>query len=441
MTSNKHPNILYLHCHDAGRWVESYGAPFRSPALADLASEGVQFNQAFCVSPTCSPARASLLTGQYPHQCGMLGLAHLGFRLHDYERHLLHALRRIGYRSALSGIQHIANPPAASEEMIGYDLILAGGHNSEVTTEAAVQFLREQDKEEPFFLSVGYFYPHRPFPEPTEPWNRDVPAPLPDTPDVRKDLAGYEAALKFTDDGVGRILNALEQEGLSEKTLVIATTDHGPAFPGMKCQLSDAGMGVFLILRGPAPFCGGRTVDAMVTQLDIYPTLCDWLGIERPSWLEGKSFLPLLQGELENLHAEIFGEVNFHAAPEAQRVIRSKRWKYIERFCTYPKTVLPNIDDGPTKSLMLRNGLAETELPGEALYDLEKDPLEQQNLATCAEHKTTKMALQDRLHEWMHKSGDPLSIGSLEAPPEALLLPPDAQSPDELIEILAQRNK
>src|ERR671929_1909800 len=95
------PNILYIHSHDSGRYLQPYGHAVPTPNLQRLASEGVLFRRAFSCAPTCSPSRAALLTGQFPHQNGMIGLAHRGFRLNDYSRHLVHTLREAGYWSAL----------------------------------------------------------------------------------------------------------------------------------------------------------------------------------------------------------------------------------------------------------------------------------------------------------------------------------------------------
>src|SRR5207247_1678035 len=101
---------------------------------------------------------------------------------------------------------------------------------------------------------------------------------------------------------------------------------------GMKCHLTDRGIGVMLILRGPGVFSGGKVCDAMVSQIDLFPTLCDLLEIEKPAWLQGRSLLPLLHGEAEEVNDEIFAEVTYHAAYEPQRCVRTRRWKYIRRY-------------------------------------------------------------------------------------------------------------
>ena len=95
------PNVLYLHSHDTGRYVQPYGWPVPTPNIQRMADQGLLFRQGFCVVPTCSGSRACLLTGQYGHSNGMLGLAHRGWELNDYTQHIVHTLRRAGYFSLL----------------------------------------------------------------------------------------------------------------------------------------------------------------------------------------------------------------------------------------------------------------------------------------------------------------------------------------------------
>ena len=136
------PNILYIHSHDTGRFTSPYGYSVPTPHLQHLASEGVLFRQAFCAAPTCSPSRASLLTGECPHSNGMLGLVNRGFAMtaSGYQHHIIHTLRReAGYYSALIGLQHIAKDP----HTIGYDHVeVFPGNHVEQVTPAAVRFLQ-----------------------------------------------------------------------------------------------------------------------------------------------------------------------------------------------------------------------------------------------------------------------------------------------------------
>ena len=110
-------------------------------------------------------------------------------------------------------------------------------------------------------------------------------------------MAAFKASARSLDQGIGAVLNGLHQHGLAENTLIICTTDHGLAFPGAKATLFDRGTGVMMIMRGPGGFAGGKVIDAMVTHLDVYPTICDLAGIEHPEWLEGESLMPLVRGQ------------------------------------------------------------------------------------------------------------------------------------------------
>ncbi|HPD17000.1 MAG TPA: sulfatase [Planctomycetota bacterium] len=424
------PNILYIHSHDTGRYVQPYGYPVPTPHIQRLAEQGVVFRQNFCAMPSCSSSRAALLTGMMPHNNGMLGLAHRGWALYDYRTHIVHTLRKAGYRSTLCGVQHVARDAS----VIGYDEILkpASG-KAEGVSAAAAEFLRGRPPQ-PFFLSVGFNETHRAFREPgpaEDPrWCRP-PDPLPDTPATRRDMASFKASARALDAGMGAVFDALDAAGLADNTLVICTTDHGLAFPCMKCNLTDHGTGVMLILRGPGGFAGGRVCDAMVTHLDLFPTVCDLLGIERPAWLQGASLLPLVRGEAEETHDAIFTEVTYHAAYEPMRAVRTRRWKYIRRFDGRATGVMPNCDDSPSKDVWLAAGWRQRPVAAEQLYDLAFDPNEACNLAGEAACAATLDEMRGRLDRWMRETDDPLLRGRVPAPPGAKVNPADGLSPNE----------
>jgi N-sulfoglucosamine sulfohydrolase len=426
------PNILYLHSHDTGRYIQPYGFGVPTPNLQKLAAEGVLFRQAFDAAPTCSPSRAALLTGHCPHENGMLGLAHRGFSLNNYDEHLIHWLKPYGYRSTLIGVQHIAKDP----KIIGYDEIVeTKTTHAAAVAPAAARFLRQAPKQ-PFFLTVGFFETHREFAAPgpredvrfTEP-----PVPVPDTPASRQDMAAFHATARVLDDGVGTVLEALAAAGLAENTLVISTTDHGIAFPAMKCNLTVHGTSVYLIIRGPGGFRGGKTCDAMISQLDIYPTICELLNIEKPNWLEGRSLLPVLRGETQQLHEEIFAEVNYHASYEPKRAVRTQRYNYIRHFGDRRTPVLPNCDDGPSKDIWLKHGWQNQIVPRELLFDTVFDPAETLNLAGDSAHAAALHEMRGRLDAWMKRTNDPLLRGSVKAPPGAVVNDPDGISPKESV--------
>jgi arylsulfatase A-like enzyme len=424
------PNILYLHSHDTGRYVQPYGQPVPTPNIQRLADQGVLFRRAFCAAPTCSASRACLLTGQYGHSNGMLGLAHRGWSLNDYREHLVHPLHDAGYHSVLIGEQHIAKRP----DIIGFDhVVKIETTRVETVAPVAAEYLAGPPPE-PFFMSVGFFETHRDFLEP--PSLRDTlyslpPPNVPDAPATRRDMAAYKASARSLDQGVGAVLEALDLHGLAEDTLIIFTTDHGLAFPFAKATLFDRGLGVMLILRGPGGFGGGRVHDALVSHIDVYPTLCELVGIERPDFLQGLSLLPLVRGETSSIRELIFAEMTWHAAYEPQRAVRTERFKYIRRFGERTRPVLCNCDDSPSKSLLLDLGWAEREVPFEQLYDLAFDPNEAANLAGDPAHEATLRELRACLEEWMHETRDPLLHGDPSPPPGAEINDPDQLSPSE----------
>lgn len=423
------PNVLYLHSHDTGRWVQPYGRQVPTPNIQHLADQGVLFRKAFSAAPVCSGSRAALLTGQWCHVNGMMGLAHRGWSLHDYATHWVHTLRPAGHRSVLIGEQHISADP----HVIGYDEVVdvPSNHAAEIVPRAVEAIERLP---EPWFLSVGFFETHRSFAAPTS--VRDTlysrpPTHLPDTPAIRDDMAAFKASVRSLDQGIGAVLNALHRKGATDRTLIVCTTDHGLAFPRSKCTLFDRGTGVMLIVRGPGGFTGGRVVDAMVTHLDVYPTLCDVVGVEQPDFLQGRSLVPLANGEVDHLHDEVFTEVTYHAAYEPQRAVRTERWKYIRHLHDHPHPVLPNTDDSAAKDTLLAAGWADTVVPREQLYDLVLDPEEGHDLADDPGHAAVVADLRGRLDRWMEDTDDPLRHGPVPAPAGAVLNDVDQVSPDE----------
>jgi N-sulfoglucosamine sulfohydrolase len=427
------PNILYIHSHDTGRYVQPYGFQVPTPNIQLLADQGVLFRQAFCAAPTCSGSRASLLTGQYCHNNGMLGLAHRGWSLNEYGQHMIHPLRAAGYSSTLIGEQHISEDP----ETIGYDEVIEvsshhAGDVAPITNEALAA------ASEPFFFSVGFFETHRQFRAPTS--VRDTlyslpPGNLPDTPRTREDMAAFKASARSLDQGIGAVLNGLHRAGLSDSTLIICTTDHGLAFPNAKATLYDRGIGVMLLMRGPGGFVGGKVFDSLVSHLDIYPTVCDLAGIEHPPWLQGVSLMPLVRGETPAVRDEVFAEMTFHAAYQPLRALRTERWKYIRRFDDHPHPVLANCDDSASKELLAAAGWGEQIVAPEQLYDLLLDPNEAHDLSGDESRAEILAELRRRLEEWMRATDDPLLDGPVTPPPGAVTNDPDQRSPNDPLTI------
>ena len=187
-------------------------------------------------------------------------------------------------------------------------------------------------------------------------------------------MAAFKASARSLDQGIGAVLNGLHDLDLTERTLIICTTDHGLAFPSAKATLYDRGTGVMLLMRGPGGFTGGKVFDAMVSHLDIYPTLCDIAGAERPDFLQGTSLLPLVTDQTDRIHDEIFTEVTFHAAYEPTRAIRTERWKYIRRFDDNRHPVLSNADDSASKEILVEAGWADRDRRYRAALRLDPRP-------------------------------------------------------------------
>src|SRR5690606_36201728 len=188
------------------------------------------------------------------------------------------------------------------------------------------------------------------------------------------------------------------------------------AFPGMKCSLTDHGTGVMLIVRGPGDFAGGKVCDALISQIDVFPTLCELLQIDPPDWLQGKSMMPLVRGEAEQINDAIFAEVNYHAAYEPKRSVRTRRWKYIRHYLKRSRRPLPNIDEGASKSVLIGSGWRDQPVESEQLFALVFDPLERHNLAGDAKHAATLQEMRQRLDQWMQATDDPILRGDIPMP-------------------------
>lgn len=427
-------NILYLHTHDMGRYNQMYGYQIKTPEMFQVAQKGVLFRNAFCAAPTCSPSRAALLTGQSPHRAGILGLAHRGFGIADPREHLSWYLREHGYQTALFGMQHEINDPA----LLGYDQFdIPKTKNTEeydtYTADAAVSCLNQYGGGKPFFLSVGFTYPHRHFRQELDGVDPDYvmpPACLPDTPETREDYAHYVSSVQYVDKKIGQVLAALRNSGQEEQTIILLTTDHGIAFPFMKCNLYDTGIAVSLALQIPG-YPGGKVCNALVSQVDIYPTLCELIGADIPPHVTGRSLVSILKGEQAEVNNCIFAEVTNHAAYEPMRCIRTNQYKYIRRFDCFAKPVCPNIDSGLTKELLLAHGLEQMPLPQAELYDLLLDPNERHNLVSSPQYQVIAEELRQKLLQWMEQTEDPLLSGERIVPADARVNPQTGKEPNE----------
>ena len=391
-----------------------------SPALDHLAATGVRFASSFCTAPQCSPSRASLHTGRYPHATGVMGLAHppLGWRLDPREKHVAHLLGGRGYSTTLVGMQHLIERGSAHE--LGYTTVLpvAPAYEEADAAIACVRDLVRQDR--PFYLEVGFEEPHRPYDfggaQPDETRGVAIPGYLPDAPESRRDLAAFQGSIRQMDQGVGRILAALDELGVADTTLVIFATDHGAAMPRAKCTLYDPGIEVALLWRWPAGGApAGRVVAEMVSNVDVAPSLLEAIGLPIPSNVHGRSFWPLVTGQPSTPRSEIFAEKTFHTYYEPMRAVRTARHKLIVNFEVSTRVDVPTDSrESPIYPLMLAE--LDGVRPPVELYDLEQDPWEHRNLAEDPQYAAVQADLRQRLLAWMQTTDDPLLRGPVASP-------------------------
>ncbi|MBS4210181.1 sulfatase [Bacillus sp. FJAT-50079] len=431
ITELKKHNIVYIHTHDSGKIFSPYGYAVNTPHIEALANESLLFRQAFAASPTCSPSRSAMLTGMYPHSCEMLGLANRGFSIADYDWHIVSNLKKHGYKTALCGIQHEAGhylDHEAGAEIIGYDEDITSSKNIKSYQQPyswdyenalnVSEWLRSRNSEQPFFLSFGMYSAHREYPVA----NHDIvnpdrvmpPHPIPDNSTTREDYARHLISIGHADHCVGLVINALKETGLYENSIIIFTTDHGIAFPFSKCNLYDAGIGVALMMRVPSSKANGLTMDNLISQIDLYPTLCELVGIEKADRLQGESFARYFYDEMDPHRNKIFAEINFHTSYEPARCIRTERYKYIRYFDhEYLKINISNINESPTKKLFMANQLENRVKEPEALYDLLYDSGERNNLIGDPNYSRIIDYFRNEMNEWQLDTNDPLIKGPI----------------------------
>jgi len=430
-------NIIYIHAHDAGRMVAPYGYNTPTPNLQRFAEQAVTFRQAFCAAPSCSPSRVGLLTGQYPHCAGMYGLAspYFGFELQNKDRHLSNFLRGHGYTTAVAGTQHEVHGPLGDPGALGYEHWLNHTQDGKPinarTVGAAVGFIENRPHDEPFFLACGFNEPHRENHNAGRRHTPDAdianveeldgrftrpPAPIPDTPMTRQDWASFCAGVERMDAKMGAVIDAVDRSGFRQNTLIIVTTDHGIAWPHGKGNLTDMGLGVMLMMRGPSGsgFEGGRVLDGLVSQMDVYPMVCEWLGLDAPAWLQGVSMLPLIAGRADSIRDHVFGEQNWHGwGYDPQRSVRTERYKYIRR-----KGVdhLRIVDPGPTNDWLAELGYRDQPRGTELLYDLGFDPVEMHSVIDDPDYAEVLNDLRRRVDAWMDETEDPFRTDTIPEP-------------------------
>ena len=412
------PNIVLVISHDTGTHLGCYGAGVATPQLDALAAEGVRFDRAHCTAPQCSPSRASLLTGLYPHTNGMMGLAHRGWELRPNVRCLPQYLSESGYATYLFGFQHEAyNHP----ERLGYQHI----DTSSIQASAVAEKVRDclgSRPDAPFFIMAGFDETHRPFDRPgydgDPPESVTLPPWLPDIAAVRTEIGQLNGMVKAVDRAVGVIRAAIADHPQAEDTLFIYTTDHGIAMPRAKGMLYAPGTRTALLMHWPADFAGGRRVDDLLVNVDLMPTLLDAAGLPIPPGLHGRTFLPLLRDAPYRPHDHIFAELTWHDRYNPMRGVRTARYAYMRNFIAAPLVYMPSDTLAGLSGQALAPTYYGSVRPPEELYDLAADPLECTNLAADPAYADKLAQLHTLVDDWMHATNDPLLHGPIPGKPD-----------------------
>ena len=401
----------------------------KTPNLDALAKTGTRFTHGFATVSSCSPSRACLYSGLFSHTNGMYGLAHAEhhFRSQENLKSLPRVLKDAGYRCGILGKNHVAPPEAFPFDK---EITVNTRSVAEMAKKAREYMVESGDK--PFCLIVGFGDPHRGGPNFAN--NRDypgvketrydpkdviVPDFLPDQPSTREDLAQYYQSVSRLDLGVGFMLDALKETKHTDDTLVIFLSDNGIPFPGAKTTLYDPGLNLPLILASPAQKQRGVVNHAMVSYIDVMPTILDWMNVKAPPGLPGRSLLPILEQEKPTGWDVVYGSHQCHEVTMyyPMRMIRTRTHKLILNLANpleYPAAA--DLYGSPTWQGVLKRGdkmLGERTLesylhrPHEELYDLEKDPKEVKNVAGDPKYADVLKDLRARLKDWQVKTKDP----------------------------------
>lgn len=430
------PNILYCLGDDwAWPHAGAYGDKVvKTPTFDRLAKEGILFTRCFSAAPSCTPSRAAMLTGQYPHRLEQGG--NLWSFLPKKYPVYPHLLEKSGY---VVGSTRKGWGPGHFEAG-GYTRNPAGPSFRNLEA-----FLKTVPKGKPFCFWFGSNDPHRPYEKGSgaaaglKPDGVSVPPYWPESAVTRNDMLDYYFEVQRFDRDVGELLELLERQGLLENTIVVMSGDNGVPFPRCKANLYDGGTRQPLAVFWPKKIKPGQVRDEFINLMDLAPTFLEAAGLHPPPEMTGRSFFPLLTGE-EVYHSAdaVYLERERHANVRAgdvsypMRAIRTADFLYIRNFEPNrwpagdpqahkdPLREYGDCDDGPTKNFIMQNQddpavkrifqLCFAKRPGEELYDLRKDSCQVNNVASDPAYAGKKQSLRARLTEWMKHTADPRSL-------------------------------
>jgi len=430
------PNVMIVIGDDmTWRDCEPYGnTEVRTPNMTRLAREGMCLDAMFTATAMCAPTRQQLYTGLYPVRNGAYPNHS---KVYSGVKSLVHYLKDLGYRVALTGKTHFG--PSESfpfERLKGRDH--DGGKGKDLVLGAAEAFVG-RDADQPYCLVVASNQPHGP-------WNRGdasaydadkltVPPHLVDCPETRRDMTEYYAEITYLDGQLGECLKIVERSGQAGNTIVIFTSEQGASFPsGGKWTCYDTGLKTAFIVRWPRRIKGATRTDAMTQYVDVVPTLIEAAGgapekIETgradaagASGFDGKSFLCVLLGQRDQHRDYVYGAHTTRGIIRGSacypiRSVRSRRFKYIWN-PNHESAFYNVVSTGPEamSAVWARYGKDDPRAafltrryryrPEEELYDAPKDPFELNNLAGKSDYAAIKASLRAQLDLWMQQQGD-----------------------------------
>ncbi|MEI6948628.1 sulfatase [Paraflavisolibacter sp. H34] len=434
---SRRPNILLI-MSDNQSWNHAgcYGdRVVRTPNMDRVAASGVRFTHAFCNSPSCSPSRAGMLTGQdiwrLKEGADLWSILPTEFKTYP------DLLEASGYQVGFQGKGWGPGSFAANGRKRN-----PGGdpYNS------FADFLKQKKKDGPWSYWVSSLHPHRPYEVGSgskagiDPARVTVPAYLPDHAEVRKDIADYYHAIELFDKELGEVLEALQQSGEWDNTVVVVCSDNGWQMPRGLANLYDFGTHVPLIISWPGHFKSNALSDHLVTLNDLAPTFLELAHLEPPAEMTGRSLLPVVRKEPAEaqqrdfvvLGRERHAFVRQHGLGYPGRAIRSRRYLYIKnyepsRWAAGDPPLYGDVDPymlqypGPAKMYLIahRNAPAVKPLfelglgkrPAEELFDLEKDPDQLHNLAQEGAYQKVKEQLAAQMQAYLATTKDPRATG------------------------------
>lgn len=430
------PNILLIVSDDDGPHLSCYGdTVIQTPNLDGIARNGVLFKNAYVTEAVCSPSRSSILTGLYPHQNGHLGLTTHGFHFVGEIKTVYQQLKSAGYRTGMLGKLHLQ--PDSIFPIDYYPLKVPNYEKKNLARYAnyAGEFMTRSD--EPFFLTVNFPDPHWPFIDvvegrPAHPVSAEKVTSFPyigfDNKRIRQySTAIYNGMLRL-DECIGELMGKLKASGKEKNTLVIFLSDHGDEMARGKFDIYEAAMKVPFLVSCPGETDNGLQSDALISTIDIVPTLLDAARIPSvPRGITGKSLLPLLRKPGMRFREYLFTEKNCDQVDlyYPRRAVRDKRFKLIYSLLDNEKNIVAvrYTSADPSSPVAGSPTLKELEVAPDAikkayydwinpakiqLYDLEKDPYEFRDLSSNPAYASVKKRLLNELFKWQRETDDPL---------------------------------